>query len=222
MDKQGQNPAQEQKRSEQKENAFLAAAEESYGLFRFICAIMAAIVAICTFFVMIVTVSGSSMYPTLHDGDVMLVQRTGYTPQPGDVVVVRDDAFLEEAIVKRCIAVGGQSVEIDYDENRIYVDGVALDEDYLNFTTSWPDETGTLIDHSDVYGDDYMVEKSTMVYSSFVVPEGCIFVMGDNRNGSADSRLMELGMVDTRYVVGHVLGVAFPFQDAKLLTNQRR
>ncbi len=103
----------------------------------------------------------------------------------------------------------GQEVEIDYEENRVYIDGVVLEEDYLNFTNEGL---------SGQYGDDYMVEKDSMVYSDFIVPEGCIFVMGDNRNGSSDSRTAELGMVDTRYVIGGVLAVFFPFDRAVLFS----
>lgn len=161
-----------------------------------------------TFFGMVFGVSGSSMYPTLHDGDAMLIQRIGYIPGQGDIVVLKKDGFPyeddSEAIVKRVIAVAGQEVEIDYDANAVYVDGVALEEDYLNF-----DNVGV-----EQFGDDYMVERDGMVYSSFVVPEGCIFVMGDNRNGSTDSRYAALGMVDTRYVLGKAVCVFFPFARA--------
>ena len=140
------------------------------------------------------------MYPTLHHQDIMVIQRIGYTPAQGDVVVLRKDSFLEEAIVKRVIAVEGQEVEIDYDNNTVYVDGVALDEPYINQED-----------------EDVMVERSGMVYREFTVPEGCIFVMGDNRNGSTDSRYAELGMVDTSYVLGRALGVAFPFSHIQSL-----
>ncbi|MCD8146410.1 MAG: signal peptidase I [Clostridiales bacterium] len=165
-----------------------------------------------TFFGMVFGVSGSSMYPTLHDGDAMLIQRIGYTPQQGDVVVLKKDGFPyendSEAIVKRVIAVAGQQVEIDYAANTVYVDGVALEEDYLNFANEGTEQ----------YGDDYMVERDGMVYSSFQVPEGCIFVMGDNRNGSTDSRYAALGMVDERYVLGKAVCVFFPFSDARWLS----
>ncbi len=172
-------------------------------------AVLVVVVLVFTFFFMVISVSGSSMYPTLHDGDIMLVQRIAYTPQAGDIVVLRKESFYDEAIVKRCIAVAGQEVEIDYEENQVYIDGVALEEDYLNFTNEGL---------GDQYGDDYMVEKNSMVYSDFIVPEGYIFVMGDNRNGSSDSRTAELGMVDTRYVIGKVLAVFFPFDRAQLFS----
>ena len=131
----------------------------------------------------------------------MIIRRAGYTPKQGAVVVLRKDSFMEEAIVKRVIAVAGQEVEIDYDENTVYVDGVALEEDYIN-----PEY------------EDVMVEKGDMVYKEFVVPQDSIFVMGDNRNGSTDSRVALLGMVNTDYVLGHALCVAFPFTHIRSLT----
>lgn len=140
------------------------------------------------------------MYPTLHDKDIMLAYRLGYTPAQGDVVVIRKESFMEEAIVKRVIATEGQEVEINYDTNTVYVDGVAMDEPYINQEDA-----------------DVMEEKQGMVYKEFTVPEGCIFVMGDNRNGSTDSRFGSLGMVDTDYVLGRAVCVVFPFSDFKSL-----
>ena len=162
--------------------------------------VLVGVVLVFTFLGMVIGVSGTSMYPTLHHQDIMVIQRVGYTPAQGDVVVLRKDSFLEEAIVKRVIAVAGQEVEIDYDANTVYVDGVALDEPYINQED-----------------EDVMVERSGMVYREFTVPKGCIFVMGDNRNDSTDSRYAELGMVDTGYVLGRALCVAFPFSHIQSL-----
>ena len=162
--------------------------------------VLVGVVLVFTFLGMVIGVSGTSMYPTLRHQDIMVIQRVGYTPAQGDVVVLRKDSFLEEAIVKRVIAVAGQEVEIDYDANTVYVDGVALDEPYINQED-----------------EDVMVERSGMVYREFTVPKGCIFVMGDNRNGSTDSRYAELGMVDTGYVLGRALCVAFPFSHIQSL-----
>ena len=135
--------------------------------------VLVAVVMVFTFFGMVNSVVGSSMYPTLHDKDIMLAYRLGYTPAQGDVVVIRKESFMEEAIVKRVIATEGQEVEINYDTNTVYVDGVAMDEPYINQEDA-----------------DVMEEKQGMVYKEFTVPEGCIFVMGDNRTGSNDSRLL--------------------------------
>ena len=147
--------------------------------------VLVVIVSLFTFVVSVVGVDGSSMYPTLHHRDLMLVQRIAYTPRQGDVVVLRkDNTFDNQALVKRVIATGGQSVYIDYEANTITVDGQLLEEPYLN--------------------PQYANQE-------FTVPEGCVFVCGDNRNHSSDSRVADLGMVDERYVIGRVLVVFFPF-----------
>lgn len=168
--------------------------------------VLVVIVTLFTFVVSIVGVDGSSMYPTLHDRDLMLVQRIAYTPRQGDVIVLRKDhTFGDQALVKRVIATGGQTVYIDYDNNTITVDGEILEEPYLNY------------EYDDMYGSDYMADKVDLdpqyVNQEFTVPEGCIFVCGDNRNHSSDSRVAQLGMVDERYVIGRVLLVFFPFSD---------
>ncbi|MCI8537366.1 MAG: signal peptidase I [Oscillospiraceae bacterium] len=159
-------------------------------------AALIAIVMIFTFLGRVIGVKGSSMYPTLHHGDMMLVQSLGYSPKQGDVVVLTKESFMSDAIVKRIIAVGGQTVRIDYNENKVYVDGALLEEDYINLED-----------------EDPMREMPLDYYSEVTVPEGSIFVMGDNRNGSTDSRSPNLGLVDERYVIGHVLCVLFPFQN---------
>lgn len=185
--------------------------QELYDWIETLTSVLVFVILLFTFFFMVIGVSGSSMYPTLHDQDLMLVQRIGYTPRQNDVVILRKESFSEQAIVKRVIAVGGQEVEIDYEANTIYVDGVALEEDYLNFDNSGPGDLAS------VYGEDYMCQREGMTYQDIIVPEGCIFVMGDNRNGSTDSRYPELGWVDTRYVIGRAVSVFYPFNHAQLL-----
>ena len=171
---------------------------------RLLVAALGVIVCLFTFVIGIVGVSGSSMYPTLHHRDMMLVQRIAYTPEAGDVVVLRKaDSFNGSAIVKRIIAVAGQTVLFDYDSNTVYVDGVALEEPYLNYETD------------DTYGEDFLAWRYDLdpayVNTEFVVPEGCVFVCGDNRNHSSDSRVAELGMVEEGYIIGRVVMVFFPF-----------
>ena len=97
-----------------------------------------------------------------------------------------------QPIVKRVIAVGGQTVDIDYESNTVYVDGVVLDEPYIL---------------------EPMRELPSNFATHVVVPEGSIFVMGDNRNNSTDGRSPELGVVDERCVLGRALFVLLPFQD---------
>ena len=155
---------------------------------------LVSLILIFTFVGRVIGVDGKSMMPTLHDKDMLLLQSVGYTPKQGDVVVLRKQfADVKGPIVKRVIATGGQTVEIDYNTSTVYVDGQPLDEPYLGepmYTPAMANEQGTY----------------------WVVPEGSIFVMGDNRNASSDSRNAELGTVDTRYVLGKALFIILPFQ----------
>jgi len=125
-----------------------------------------------------VSVVGSSMAPTLADGDRLITSHLFYTPKQGDIVVLRKESFMHEPIVKRVIAVAGQTVEIDFEAGIVTVDGVA--ETYGK-TPTWEQE--------DFDG-------------AVTVPEGCVFVLGDNRNRSTDSRSDALGCVDVRYILG--------------------
>lgn len=155
------------------------------------CLISALIICVClfVFFIRVIDVIGSSMFPTLTDGDKMLVSDLLYTPKAGDVVVFKTDSYdPNKALVKRVIAVGGQEVNIDFDKGIVYVDGEAIHEDYIN------DITATKI--------DFIGPKE--------VPEGCVFVMGDNRNASTDSRDSRIGMVDSRLIIGKVYYVLYP------------
>ena len=165
-------------------------------LFAWLQALIAALVAITLIFTFVgrlTPVDGSSMEPTLWHGDMMLVQTLGYTPRQGDVVVLTK-AFdaAEGPIVKRVIAVGGQTVEIDYDRRMVYVDGAPLDEPYLRTAMEPP-----------------TYPNQTWVH----VPQGSVFVMGDNRNRSSDSRDVTLGPVDTRCIIGGARFVILPFRD---------
>ncbi len=138
----------------------------------------------------IIGVEGSSMQPTLHHGDLLLLQSIGYEPRAGDVVVLtKEFDMITEPIVKRVIAVGGQQVEIDYEAGTVAVDGQILEEPYLPEPMDQPG-----------YED----------LASITVPEGSIFVMGDNRNHSTDSRYIGLGAVDKRYVLGRALCIILP------------
>ena len=156
-------------------------------------AVLCALVLVFSFLGRVIVVDGSSMVPTLHHGDLLLLQGIGYTPEQGDIVVLtKEFQNVDTPIVKRIIATGGQTVHIDYATSTVYVDGVALDEPYINELMRMP-----------------MGETITDV----TVPEGSVFVMGDNRNNSSDSRVPELGTVDERYILGEVLLVLFPFQN---------
>ena len=152
------------------------------------------VVAIFTFGIRMLGVDGHSMLNTLQHGDrLMVVNPIFYHDYKyGDIVILRKTGvFDNEPIVKRVIATGGQTVDIDFGEGVAYVDGEALEEDYIREPT-------------------YTAEGTEF---PLTVPEGSIFVMGDNRNGSSDSRDYRLGTVDTRYVIGKAAFLLFPGAD---------
>ncbi|MCR4644422.1 MAG: signal peptidase I [Oscillospiraceae bacterium] len=154
-----------------------------------------AVLLIFGYFMRPVTVEGRSMVPTLHNADRLVMFRLLYQPKQGDIVVVNNyeghtldedgnivpTKGLDENIIKRVIAVSGQKVEVNSDKGEVYVDGVMLNEPYVNELT---------------YTDD-----RAFTYP-IVVPEGYIFVMGDNRNHSTDSRSTRVGLVSKEDVLG--------------------
>mgnify|MGYP004484835643 CR=1 FL=1 len=152
------------------------------------------VVAIFTFVIRMMGVDGHSMLNTLQHGDRLLVVNSMlyHDYKYGDIVILRKNGvFDDDPIVKRVIAVEGQTVDIDFAEGIVYVDGEALEEDYIREPT-------------------YTAEGTEF---PLTVPEGSIFVMGDNRNGSSDSRDYRLGTVDTRYVIGTAAFLIFPGPD---------
>ena len=153
-------------------------------------------VVIFAFFIRLIDVRGTSMNPTLNNNDKMLVSGLFYEPKVGDVVVFKKDEYdPERALVKRVIAVEGQVINMDFDRGIVYVDGVPLEEDYIMEPTT---------NKIDFIGPQ-------------TVPEGCVFVMGDNRNASTDSRKKEIGMVDTRLILGRAYAVVYPLSQVRTI-----
>ena len=152
-------------------------------------------VLLFSFFIRLIDVSGPSMNPTLYEGNKMLVSDLFYKPKAGDVVVFRNvnENQEEKALVKRVIATEGQEVNIDFEHGIVYVDGEALEEDYAAEPI-----------HNKL---DFIGPKT--------VPTGCVFVLGDNRNSSRDSRARSIGMVDERLIVGRVYAVVYPVDSVK-------
>ncbi len=152
------------------------------------CVIVALIccVLIFVFVARVIDVVGNSMVPTLEWYDKVIITRLAGDYERGDIVVLRKDTYLDEPIIKRIIAVEGQTIDIDFENGIVYVDGEALDEPYINELT-------------------YEAEDFESYEQPLVIPEGCVFVMGDNRNNSTDSRRETIGCVDTRYIMGKVI-----------------
>ena len=190
-------------------------AEKRYTIkdfFEFLEIIVAAIVAtvvLFSFVFRVATIDGDSMQSTLFHGEKIIISNLFYTPKANDIVVIsRNIENSSEAstngnlpIIKRIIATEGQTVDIDFEEGIVYVDGKALSEPYTNTKTNLK------------YDIEFPV----------VVKEGCVFVLGDNRNFSLDSRSSQIGdngMIDTRYILGRAVLRVLPFSKFGGLKNE--
>ena len=163
--------------------------------------LLAGILLVLLLLFRIVVVSGPSMNSTLLDGDYLLLLSNNLYPNPkhGDIIVASKDDFKNgEPIIKRVIATEGQTVDIDFLAGVVYVDGVALQEDYTLTPTNLAE------------GIEFPI----------VVDEGCLFVMGDNRNESKDSRNPEIGLVDKREVLGKAIFLLIPGTDGGTVQPQ--
>lgn len=149
------------------------------------------ILIIFAFMFRVVGVNGSSMNPTLSDGDWLTVSAIPGEVNVGDIVVITQPNSLNEPLIKRVIAKGGDTVSIDFIEGVVTVNGVPVYEPYIAEKT---ERMGDFV---------YPLE----------VPEGCLFVMGDNRNDSLDSRFKTVGFIDERYVLGVAQIRILPFGD---------
>ncbi len=179
------------------------------GVFDWVDSVVASVITVIvifTFFFRIVGIDGPSMNDTLEHGDRVIIQNVFYTPERGDIVVISRNASNDksdaqegnEPIIKRVIATEGESVDIRFEDGNgyVYVNGILLNEPYIkecispNFVTNEP--------------IDFPV----------VVPDGCVFVLGDNRNYSLDSRSALIGnhgMIDKRYIMGQAVARISPF-----------
>jgi signal peptidase I len=172
---------------------------------------------IFTFLFRVAVVKGTSMEETLFDGDKLIVNKLFYTPKTLDIIVIDnvyaylfaddteqeiiskpgiDNDLNEKYIVKRVIATGGQTVDIDFAESVVYVDGKALEDEYV--TCEW---------HNNLNAFNYPI----------VIPEGYVYVLGDNRAVSNDSRSPEVGLVKVEDIIGHCVFRIYPFNKIGLL-----
>ena len=180
----------------------------------------AVVLLIVTFLFRHSPVDGTSMVPTLNNGDILIIEELGYTPKQGDVIVAQSPSHgYDEPIVKRIIATGGQTVDIDFDTWTVTVDGEPLNETWALTEVVDKDKKNSAykIIGEKKSGGDYSInyiEGQSMLSRDMqfplTVPEGSVFVMGHNRNGSLDSRSSLVGIIDNRLVVGHVIFRLFP------------
>ncbi len=165
-----------------------------------LCVAIIAVIIVFSFIFRVATIDGNSMLNTLHHGDKVIISNFNYEPKQGDIVVISRNAensvkgqeTSEAPIIKRVIAVGGQTIDIDFETGDVFIDGEKLPEPYLGSQTH---------DAGDVEFPLY-------------IPKGHIFVMGDNRGDSLDSRFSRIGdggIIDNRYVLGHAVYRFFPF-----------
>lgn len=163
-------------------------------VFDLVSVIMSSFVIIAIIFVFmcrLVGVDGQSMTNTLQHGDWLLtVNKTEYVN--GDIVVITQDTWFNAPLIKRVIATGGQVIDIDEETDTVTVDGKVLDEPYIR--------------------EDFINDAGIHDYP-FTVPEGHLFCMGDNRNGSTDSRFAEVGVIDEREILGKAVVRILPFGD---------
>ncbi len=179
-----------------------SAGAELFGLLHDLVYIVAAVTLVFVFFVRLIGVKGSSMLPTLHEGDYLLLESNFlyHDIEAGDIVVLQKKSYDAQPIVKRVIATEGQTVEIDFENGIVYVDGVEQEEPYINAPTYLSyEEIGAAMDYPVKLG------------------EGELFVMGDNRNDSADSRYAPIGIIDEREVLGRVLMEIWPLNRLKVV-----
>ncbi len=179
----------EKEKTNKKDNKFHLSV---YDLVSIIMTSFIIIAVVFTFLFRLVGVDGTSMTDTLQHNDWLLtVQKESY--DRGDIVVITQPNYFNEPLIKRVIAKGGETVNIDFSTGTVYVNGTALNEPYTR--------------------EDYILPKLDDISFPYTVPEGHIFCMGDNRNGSTDSRSNLIGPLDERYVLGKAVVRILPFGD---------
>ena len=164
-----------------------------------------AVLFIFTFCVRLCKVDGGSMKQTLHTNELLIVTNFGYTPEQDDIIVFHlSNEYYQEPIVKRVIATEGQTVEINMTECVIKVDGKVYADEHAYIMGGQYDLRLDVNKH-------YLYKANGNTYFAATVPEGCVFVLGDNRNGSSDSRTSRVGFIDVDTILGKAVVRLSPF-----------
>ena len=178
----------ETKKEKEKESRFFT--ETFFDVFDSIKGAVIVVFLVFAFVFRVVGVDGDSMNPTLNNGDWLAVSGGIIKPERGDIVVVTQPWERNVPIIKRVIAIENDVVDIDFVNHLVYINGEVIDEPYI-------------------------LEPTRLQYDMqfpLTVDEGCVFVMGDNRNDSLDSRSTQIGLVDERYILGKTLFRIYPFE----------
>lgn len=182
---------EDNKRKTKKKEGASGFVASAFDCFSSIIVALAVVLVLMTFCVRLVNVDGISMLNTLEDNNKLIVSGLGYTPEVGDIVIISHGVSYDKTIVKRVIAVGGQTVDINDETGEVTVDGIVIDEPYTNGKTVKT-------------GDTQFPVK---------VEEGTVFVLGDNRQNSNDSRCSEIGLIDNDWIIGKVCFRIWPLNE---------
>lgn len=166
-------------------------------LYEWIDSVMGAIVVIFilfTFLFRVVGVDGTSMVPTLNNGDWVAISGINFHPRRGDIVVVTQPNDVHEPLIKRIVAIGGDTIDINFTSHKVSINGTFIEEPYISEPTA----------------------RKFDVEFPLTIPAGFVFVMGDNRNNSKDSRASGIGLIDERYILGNTLFRLYPLSKYKI------
>ena len=205
MNDSNQNDNLEEEFEVKNRKSFISSVFEMVEMF---CISLFVVMLLFSFIFRLCRVDGSSMENTLYENEMLLVSSFAYTPKQDDVIVfhmTKPTLGLEKPLVKRVIATAGQEVEIDFKNQTITVDGILYEDSHMVLK----DFANREIDFYYLTADHHYDAQKGIFFAK--VPKGCVFVLGDNRNNSRDSRELAVGFIDERSILGKVIFRISPF-----------